>query len=55
MQSATYTGTEVGGVNGRQMPGKVEQPREAQGTLCVLTLEFNGGNPTGGDRTSSYV
>ena len=49
------TGAEVGGLSGRQVPGKGEQIGEAQGTLHVLALEVEGEYPTGGTGTTTTM
>ena len=48
-------GTEVGGVTGRQITGDIAKPRETQRTLYVLALEVEGGNCTGGTRTTDKM
>ena len=47
------TDIEFSGVTGRRMSGKVEQPREAQASPNVSTLEAKGGYPTGGTGTTT--
>ena len=48
-------GVEMGGMFGRQVTKKGKQPRKNLRTLHVLSLEVEGGNPTGGPEATPMV
>ena len=55
IRGVLLTGIEVSGVSGRRLSGEGEQPRKTRVTIHVSAPEVNGGDSTGGTRTTSRM